>query len=83
MSGEFHAWEVAPSYRYLLSDRGNSLIEDFVENIDTNAKIVITALVLSLTYSEVVLGIGSVSKDCEVPGFTRYALTFYSLEDVG
>ena len=79
MSGEFHSWEVAPSYRYLLSDRGIPLIEDFLENIDTNAKTVITALVLSLTYSQVVLGIGSVSKDCEVPGFTRYVLTFYCL----
>ena len=82
LSGELHAWEVAPSYRSLLSESGISLIEDFVENIDTNAKTVITASGLSLTYSQVVLGTGSVPKDCEVPGFRRYAITFHSLEDV-
>jgi len=83
LSGELHAWEVAPSYRSLLSESGISLIEDFVENIDTNAKTVITASGLLLTYSQVVLGTGSVpSTTCEVPGLRRYALTFHSLEDV-
>ena len=37
LSGELQAWEVAPPYHSLLSQRGIALLEDRVESIDTKA----------------------------------------------
>ena len=82
LSGELQAWEVAPSYKSLLSERGISVIEEFVEKIDANKKQVITSSGLILQYSQVVVCTGSTTEDFGVRGFKENAFTFYSLEAV-
>ncbi len=82
LSGELQAWEVAPTYKSLLCDRGIVLIEDFVLKVDTNDQKVITASGLILRYAQIVLGTGSRSNDFGVPGVNEHALMFQQLEDV-
>ncbi len=82
LSDEIREWEIAPFYRSLLSERGVSFIQDRVVKIDTREQIVSTAAGLKLNYSQLVLATGSKTTDFGVPGVTKYAMTFKSLQDV-
>ncbi|WP_320666595.1 NAD(P)/FAD-dependent oxidoreductase [Prochlorococcus sp. MIT 1307] len=82
LSGEIQYWEVAPPYKYLLAERGISFLQESAEKIDINSKEIFTSSGLSLKYSQLVLSTGSVPKDCGIKGFSKYTITFNSLEDV-
>ncbi len=82
LSGELKLWEVAPTYKSLLVQKGISLIEDSVEVIDTNLQKVITNSGISLKYSQVVICTGSRPNDFSIKGVKDYALTFHTLQDV-
>lgn len=82
LSGELQAWEVAPPYHSLLSQRGIALLEDRVESIDTKAKTVTTSSGLNLNYAQLVLSTGSAPTDFDIPGVRKHALMFHRLNDV-
>ena len=82
LSEEVQSWEIAPSYRSLIVDRGISILHDCVESIQiTNKKIVLSSG-RALNYGKLVIASGSQSKAIGVPSLKNHALTFNDLDDV-
>ncbi len=82
LSEELQTWEVAPSYRSLLSNRGIVLIQDLVSSIKTDDQIVVTQTGENFKYSQLVLCTGCITEDFGIQGVNEYALRFQNLEDV-
>ncbi|AII44512.1 hypothetical protein KR100_14260 [Synechococcus sp. KORDI-100] len=82
LSDELQAWEVAPAYRDLISNRGISWIQDRVVSIDTSARTVSTASGHRLPWSQLLLACGSRPNDFGIPGVKDNALGFQNLDDV-
>ena len=82
LSDELNSWEVAPTYKSLVSDRGIVLIEEHVTSINTFEQIVFTSSGLQIKYSKVVLGTGSKPNDFDISGVKDHALMFHDLVDV-
>ena len=82
LSDELQAWEVAPAYRDLISNRGISWIQDRVVSIDTSARTVSTASGHRLHWNQLLLACGSRPNDFGIPGVKDNALGFQNLDDV-
>ena len=82
LSDELQAWEVAPAYRDLISNRGISWIQDRVVSIDTSARTVSTASGHQLPWNQLLLACGSRPNDFGIPGVKDNALGFQNLDDV-
>ena len=82
LSGEMKAWEVAPTYSSLLSDRGISLISARVIRVDTSNQIVTNETGEEFRYEQLVLATGSQPDDFGIPGVRDHAIPFQTLEDV-
>ena len=59
LSGELQSWEVAPTYRQLLSSRGICWLQDRVISIDLNNKELTTAASGALQWGDLVLATGT------------------------
>ena len=82
LSGELQGWEVAPTYRQLLSSRGICWLKDRVINIDLNKQELTTAASGALQWGDLVLATGTELNDFGVPGVREHACGFRDLNDV-
>ena len=82
LSGELQSWEVAPSYRQLLSSRGICWLQDRVSGIDLNARELTTVASGRLPWGDLVLATGTELNDFGVPGVREHAFGFRDLDDV-
>ena len=82
LSGELQSWEVAPTYRQLLSSRGICWLQDRVISIDLNNKELTTAASGALQWGDLVLATGTELNDFGVPGVREHACSFRDLNDV-
>ena len=82
LSGELQAWEVAPAYRDLLSNRGISWIQDRVVSINSSAQTVSTAAGHQFHWEQLLVASGSGPNDFGIPGVKDNALGFQNLDDV-
>ena len=82
LSEELQAWEVAPAYRDLLSNRGISWIQDRVISINTSAQTVSTAAGHQFRWEQLLLASGSGPNDFGIPGVKDNAIGFQTLDDV-
>ena len=57
LSGELQSWEVAPSYRQLLSSRGICWLQDRVSGIDLDARELTTVASGRLPWGDLVLSL--------------------------
>ena len=82
LSSELQGWEVAPTYRQLLSSRGICWLQDRVINIDLNNQELTTAASGALQWGDLVLATGTELNDFGVPGVREHACSFRDLKDV-
>ena len=82
LSGELQAWEVAPTYRELLSSRGICWMQDRVTQINLASQELITTSSDRLTWSDLVLATGTELNDFGIPGVRDHAIGFRNLKDV-
>tara|TARA_Y100001968_G_scaffold59475_1_gene50519 strand:+ start:71 stop:1255 length:1185 start_codon:yes stop_codon:yes gene_type:complete len=82
LSDEINLWELAPTYKALLEDKGIIFIQESVKLIDTNQKKVITESGMKVKYSKVIIGTGSKPNDFGIPGVKDYSLRFNTISDV-
>ena len=82
LSEELPAWEVAPAYRDLLSNRGISWIQDRVVSINTDAQTVRTAEGHQFGWAQLLVACGSGPNDFGIPGVRDNAIGFQTLDDV-
>ena len=82
LSGELQSWEVAPSYRQLLSSRGICWLQDRVSGIDLDARELTTVASGRLPWGDLVLATGTELNDFGVPGVREHAFGFRDLDDV-
>ena len=82
LSGELQSWEVAPSYRQLLSSRGICWLQDRVSGIDLDARELTTVASGRLQWGDLVLATGTEPNDFGVPGVREHACGFRDLDDV-
>tara|TARA_Y100001968_G_scaffold45599_1_gene35659 strand:- start:35062 stop:36237 length:1176 start_codon:yes stop_codon:yes gene_type:complete len=82
LSGELMIWEVAPTYKSLIVNRGIALITDSVEHIDTDRKIVSTSSGLKVNFSQVVIATGTKSNNFLQTNISKNAYTFCNFSDV-
>jgi NADH:ubiquinone reductase (non-electrogenic) len=82
LSSELQGWEVAPTYRQLLSSRGICWLQDRVINIDLNNQELTTAASGALQWGDLVLATGTELNDFGVPGVREHACSFRDLNDV-
>ena len=82
LSGELQPWEVAPTYRELLSSRGICWIQDRVTTINLAGQELTTASADRLTWSDLVLATGTEPNDFGIPGVREHAFGFRNLKDV-
>ena len=82
LSGELQGWEVAPTYRQLLSSRGICWLQDSVGSIDLDNQKLTTAAGHRLDWGDLVLATGTKMNDFGVPGVREHACGFRDLDDV-
>ena len=82
LSGELQGWEVAPTYRQLLSSRGICWLQDSVSSIDLDNQKLTTAAGHRLDWGDLVLATGTKMNDFGVPGVREHACGFRDLDDV-
>ena len=82
LSGEMQPWEVAPTYRELLSSRGICWIQDRVSQINLTNQELSTASADRLTWRDLVLATGTELNDFGIPGVRDHAVGFRNLKDV-
>ena len=80
-SGEMDANQVVPSFQDLLEGSGVIFVQDTVESIDLHQKQVKLTSGTCYDYSNLVLGLGSVTNYLHVEGAKEYALPFWTTED--
>lgn len=79
--GEMNAEQVVPRFEDLLSDSGTIFVQDTVKSIDLHQRQVNLASGTYYSYSNLVLGLGSVTSYLGVEGAKEYALPFWSQDD--
>ena len=82
LSGELQGWEVAPTYRQLLSSRGICWLQDSVSGIDLDNQKLTTAAGHCVDWGDLVLATGTKLNDFGVPGVREHACGFRNLNDV-
>ena len=82
LSGEMQPWEVAPTYRELLSSRGICWIQDRVSQINLTNQELSTASADRLTWGDLVLATGTELNDFGIPGVRDHAVGFRNQKDV-
>ena len=82
LSGELQGWEVAPTYRQLLSSRGICWLQDSVRGIDLDNQKLTTASGHCVDWGDLVLATGTKLNDFGVPGVREHACGFRDLNDV-
>lgn len=82
LSGELQGWEVAPTYRQLLSSRGICWLQDSVSGIDLDNQKLTTAAGHCVDWGDLVLATGTKLNDFGVPGVREHACGFRDLNDV-
>tara|TARA_Y100001968_G_scaffold134165_1_gene122428 strand:- start:7716 stop:8900 length:1185 start_codon:yes stop_codon:yes gene_type:complete len=82
LSGEVTLWEIAPTYKSLVEEKGIVLIQEHVTSIDTVEQKVLTDSGLEVNYTKVVICSGSKPDDFGIPGVLEHALTFHNFRDV-
>ena len=82
LSGELQPWEVAPTYRQLLSSRGICWMRDRVTQINLTNQELTTASADRLTWRDLVLATGTELNDFGIPGVRDHAVGFRNLKDV-
>ena len=82
LSGELQGWEVAPTYRQLLSSRGICWLQDGVSGIDLDNQKLTTAAGHCVDWGDLVLATGTKLNDFGVPGVREHACGFRDLNDV-
>ncbi len=82
LSGELKAWEVAPFYSELLGNTGIAHIQDSVESIDMQKKIVKTVSGKKISYAQLVVATGSKPYSFGVQGVQEFAFRFHQFEDI-
>ena len=82
LSGELQPWEVAPTYRELLSSRGICWMQDRVTQINLTNQELTTASADRLTWRDLVLATGTELNDFGIPGVRDHAVGFRNLKDV-
>jgi len=82
LSGEVRSWEIAPTYKKFLGNKGVVMIQSFAKCINTDKQIVTTSCGLNINYSQLVIGTGSRPNDFGIPGVSEHALMFQTLMDV-
>ena len=82
LSGELQGWEVAPTYRQLLSSRGICWLQDSVSGIDLDNQKLTTAAGHCVDWGDLVLATGTTLNDFGVPGVREHACGFRDLNDV-
>ena len=80
-SGEMDANQVVPSFKDLLKGSGVIFVQDTVQSIDLHQKQVKLTSGTCYDYSNLVLGLGSVTSYLHVEGAKEYALPFWTTED--
>jgi NADH dehydrogenase len=80
-SGEMDANQVVPRFEELLKDSGVIFVQDIVQSIDLQARQVKLISGDCYNYSNLVLGLGSVTSFFGVEGAKEYALPFWTAED--
>ena len=82
LSGELAGWEIAPAYDSLLRGRGVVWLQDRVERIDTDLRLLHTQAGRRLRYGRLVVASGGRTNSYGVPGVESHSLGFRSLDDV-
>jgi demethylphylloquinone reductase len=82
ITGELQRWEIAPSYRQLLTGTQINLKNQKASNIDLNHRQVYLENEEIIDYDYLVLAVGVRNRWPAIPGLADYGLTFRSLEDV-
>ena len=82
LSGELQGWEVAPTYRQLLSSRGICWLQDSVSGIDLDNQKLTTVTGHCVDWGDLVLATGTKLNDFGVPGVREHACGFRDLNDV-
>jgi NADH dehydrogenase len=82
ITGELQRWEIAPSYRQLLTGTQINLKSQKASNIDLNNRQVYLENEEVIDYDYLVLAVGVRNRWPAIPGLADYGLTFRSLEDV-
>ena len=82
LSGELQPWEVAPTYRQLLSSRGICWMRERVTQINLTNQELTTASADRLTWRDLVLATGTELNDFGIPGVRDHAMSFRNLNDV-
>ncbi|TRT85584.1 MAG: NAD(P)/FAD-dependent oxidoreductase [Microcystis aeruginosa Ma_AC_P_19900807_S299] len=82
ITGELQRWEIAPSYRQLLTGTQVNLKSQKASNIDLNNHRVYLENEEVIDYDYLVLAVGVRNRWPAIPGLADYGLTFRSLEDV-
>jgi NADH dehydrogenase len=82
ITGELQRWEIAPSYRQLLTGTQINFKSQKAGNIDLNNRQVYLENEEVIDYDYLVLAVGVRNRWTAIPGLADYGLTFRSLEDV-
>jgi NADH dehydrogenase len=82
ITGELQRWEIAPSYRQLLTGTQINLKSQKASNIDLNNRQVYLENEEIIDYDYLILAVGVRNRWPAIPGLADYGLTFRSLEDV-
>lgn len=80
-SGEMHASQVVPRFTELLEGSGVIFVQDTVQSIDLHQREIQLASGDTYNYSNLVLGLGSVTGYFHVEGVKEYALPFWTQQD--
>jgi len=80
-SGEMDATQVVPLFTELLEGSGVIFVQDAVQSIDLHEREVKLASGNSYNYSNLVLGVGSVTGYFHVEGAKEYGLPFWTQDD--
>ncbi|MBK1986461.1 NAD(P)/FAD-dependent oxidoreductase [Sphaerospermopsis aphanizomenoides BCCUSP55] len=81
VTGELHSWEVAPTYKKLLSDSQAKFYQAEIQSVDLEQKLVTLESGEILNYDFLVLAVGKETRLDIVPGAAEYAQTFRTLAD--
>jgi NADH dehydrogenase FAD-containing subunit len=81
VSGQMDALQVLPCYRELLRGSGVIFVKDSVQAIDLHEREIKLASGDTYNYSNLVLGLGSVTNYFSIEGAREYALPLWSQED--
>jgi demethylphylloquinone reductase len=81
VTGELQSWEIAPPYGELLKGTDIRFVQGSVDQVDRVQKSVTLVDQTTITYDRLVLALGCETPSESIPGVTKHAIPFRSLQD--